>query len=151
MTTLSSLIVELKRYRKTIQARAQLALDKEVFSLIDDFRLRSPVDTGDYRKGWRRKISKFSDALAGALIVNEDPKAALMEYGAEPRSAPWYFPSSKAPTGKLTESQGRIWAGGLNPGHYFTVGGAIDPVLYRNEQRQLKIANAVASSVMRGL
>lgn len=143
---------ELEKMRANIVIAAQSALNSVIPSLIVDFKSRSPVDTGEYKSSWNRVTSRFSapGVIAGASIRNDDPKASLMEFGADPDSAPWYYPGSKSRkrTGKLTVSGGRVWAGGLAPGHASTIGGAINSVLYNNDERQLKIANLIANKII---
>lgn len=132
---------------------AQSALNSEVPELIKDLQRRSPVDTGQYKGSWQKVSSRFSSPgiIAGVRIRNTDPKASLMEFGLDPGTAPWYFPNSKKPSGKLIESGGKIWAGGITPGHQHTIGGAIDPVIFENNDRQLQIANTVASRVVKAI
>lgn len=151
MGTIRQLIKDLNKASGKMRRAAQVALEAEVPSLIQDLKKQSPVDTGEYKQSWRKVKARFSDTniLASVGIVNVDPKAPLMEFGADPETAPWYFPNAKKPSGKLKEFDGRIWAGGLNPGHSFTVGGAIGPVIMNNEERQLRIANSVANHMIK--
>jgi hypothetical protein len=151
MGTIKALIKDLNAAPAKIKAGAQMVLDQLMPSLITDFQARAPVDTGTYKASWIQFSPRFGGpgVIASAGAKNIDPKAAMMEYGATPRTAPWYFPNSRKSTGKLSEVGSRIWAGGLQPGHSLTVGGAIDPVLFKNKSRQLQIANAVAKQVLR--
>lgn len=145
------LIRELNAMPNKMVIASQSALNAEVPKLIVDFKRRSPVDTGGYKRGWNKITTRFHapGIMASAGIRNDDPKAHLMEFGADPKSAPWYYPNKKKPTGKLKEFDGRIWAGGISPGHSLTIGGAIDSVLYQNNDRQLQIAKSVADNVMK--
>ncbi|MCP3683858.1 MAG: HK97 gp10 family phage protein [bacterium] len=145
------LIRELNAAPAKMAIAAQSALNAEVPRLITDFRKRSPVDTGEYRRSWRKINTSSSSpgAIAGVTIANEDPKASLMEYGSDTNEPPWYYPQKGIKTGKLAVSGGMVWAGGLNPGHTFTIGGAIDPVLFKNNARQLKIANQIADKIIK--
>jgi hypothetical protein len=151
MGTIRQLIKDLRASPSKMAKASKEALNKEIPSLIADFKARSPVDTGMYKESWAKFSPRFNSpgVFASAGIRNTDPKALLMEYGAEPGSAPWYYPGARKRTGKLAAMHGRIWAGGLNPGHSFTIGGAIDPVLFNNPSRQLQIANSVANKVIR--
>lgn len=146
------LIKELNAFGKNIAIAAQAALNKEADLLVAEFQRRSPVDSGAYKGGWGKFPVRFSSSnvIAGTVIRNSDPKAALMEFGADPRTAPWYYPN-KANTGKLTIHGGKVWAGGLNPGHQYTIGGAIGPGLYNNHNRQLQLANSIANRVIRAI
>ncbi len=153
MTTLNAIIKELRTAQTRMVSYAQSGLNSVIPSLIRDFKSRSPVDSGQYKQSWKQAEVRFSDTnvVASKKILNDDPKAPLMEFGAEPETAPWYFPNAKTPTGKLKEHDGRIWAGGLKPGHSLTVGGAITPVLFGNNERQLKIANVIADRVLKAI
>ena len=154
MGTIGQIINEFKTATGRIERAAQVALNSVVPLLVQDLQKRSPVDTGKYKQSWRKSQSKSVDTrvMASVGVKNTDPKAPLMEFGAEPKTAPWYFPDSKrTPTGKLTEAGGRIWAGGLNPGHSLTIGGAIDPVIFKNNARQLRIANLVANHIIKAI
>lgn len=147
------LIRELNAIPSKMAVASQSALNAEIPKLIVDFQRRSPVDTGAYKQGWYKTTTRFHTPgiLASEGIRNDDPKANLMEFGADPKSAPWYYPNKKEPSGKLKEFGGKIWAGGISPGHSFTIGGAIDPVLYQNNERQLQIAKSVADKVMKAI
>lgn len=147
------LIRELNAIPNKMVIASQSALNAEIPRLIVDFQRRSPVDTGAYKQGWYKTNTRFHvpGIMASEGIRNDDPKAQLMEFGAEPKSAPWYYPNKKKPSGKLKKFGGKIWAGGLSPGHSLTKGGAIDPVLYKNNKRQLLIAKLVVDKVMKAI
>ncbi len=151
MGTLKELIRDLNSLPKRMKQASQAALDSEIPKLVSDLQERSPVDTGAYRSSWKKSSPRFSPAgvLASASVLNDDPKAGIMNEGIAPGAAPWYFPSQKKPTGKLVESGGRIWAGGLSPGHALTIGGAMGPILLNNKDRQLQIAKTVANSIIK--
>ena len=150
MGSIKALVKSLEALPAKMQKASQIALNKEVPKLILDFKSRSPIDSGAYRSSWVAFYpSVGSNVFASVGIRNDDPKAAMLDQGATPHSFPWYFPSNKEKTGKLTESGGKIWAGGLNPGHSMTIGGAIDPVLFKNTARQLQITKAIANSVIK--
>lgn len=153
MDPLKKLIRDLNNMPSKMKKASQAALDKEIPRLIADFKKRSPVDTGAYRSSWVKSNTRFGSGkvIAGASIVNKDPKAFILDQGATPNTAPWYFPSRNNKSGKLKEFGGKIWAGGLNPGHSLTIGGSIDPVLFKNNARQMKIAKAVANSIIRAI
>lgn len=74
-----------------------------------------------------------------------------MDEGAEPNAYPWYFPGSKKKTGKLKVSGGKVWAGGLNPGHEYTVGGQTGPVLFDNQKRIDSLATKIADAIVGGM
>lgn len=143
------LIRELNSAPSRMAYAARVAINSEARKLIVDFRRRSPVDSGEYKGRWKKSefISSIPGVIAGTRIFNDDTKASLMEFGANPDEAPWHYPQVNANTGKLTASGGKIWAGGLRPGHHLSIGGAIDPVLFRNNERQMRIANNVGTKV----
>ncbi len=83
---INQLIRELNAAPSKMVIAAQSVLNKEVPKLIADLQKRSPVDTGQYRGSWRRAGAGFggSGIIAGALIVNDDPKAPHMSGRSEP-------------------------------------------------------------------
>lgn len=145
---------EFKRMHNSLRPRISSVLYVECRSLLLDFRERSPVDSGEYKSGWSLITSRFSapNILSGYSLRNRTPRyGQYMEYGADVNSAPWYFPGKgKKRTGKLRVKDGKVWAGGLNPGHDKTAGGAIGPVLSNNKRRINSIAKKVADAVIGG-
>lgn len=118
-------------------------------SLLADLKSHSPVDKGVYKEAWRMYKSHVGSALFGYGFTNKDSKAGLIEFGGTPKTAPWYYPSKKKRTGKLVVRDGRVWAGGLNPGHELTVGGAIDNVFTFNRVRS--IADDIGQNIIESL
>ena len=66
------------------------------------------------------------------MVTNDTPNyGQFIVAGAPVGEAPWYYPNRNKKgqfvkgTGKLKKSGGRVWAGGLNPGHAKTIGGPI--------------------------
>ena len=124
---------------QTAKLKAASILYKKNRSLIAELRAHSPKDTGEFKRNWKVKRAKFgtSRTLAGIIITNDTPAyGQFVAGGAEPKAAPWYYPHKSRKTGrfikgtgKLKLSGGRVWAGGLNPGHAKTVGGPIVNVL----------------------
>lgn len=138
-----------------MEAGAQVALNSNVNPLIKDFKDRSPVDTGEYREGWEGYYPPTGalDAVVG-IRNRTNYYNVFMEYGAEKHKAPWFYPHAskkRKRSGKLVVRNGRVWAGGLNPGHSHTYGGAIGPVLINKPSRARKIARDVADEMMRRL
>ncbi len=83
--------------------------------------------------------------------MNDTPYAIFMEEGAERNKLPWNYPGvRKKRTGKLAIRNGRVWAGGLNPGHSKTVRGAIGPVLVDNNRRLNQLTKKIADAVIGG-
>lgn len=134
-----------------MQTGARVALYKEGNTLLKDFEKRSPVDSGEYRRGWR--MSKGNQGAIAVRIFNTDTeKGSWMEEGVGIGETPWYFTKSKKrKSGKLTIANNRVWAGGRKPGHSKTIGGAINPVIFRNGRRQLKLTRVVASGIIKGI
>lgn len=155
MTTLRQYAAQLRDAVRTIRSKTKLVLFKEGTRLVTDFQQRSPVDTGFYRSRWRMSRDRFGSggSIAAVVISNDTLYAPAMEFGIEKNQAPWFFPAGKdgkrkKRTGKLAVRQGRVWAGGLDPGHALTAGGAIDPVIFRNKKRQRALATAIANEVL---
>lgn len=153
MSTFQQISIDLKNAKTSLKSRISSVLYEESRTLLSDFQDRAPVDSGVYRSNWRLMRSRFlpSNALAGFTLSNSTPYAIFMEEGAEKNKAPWNFPGQgKKRTGKLAVRNGRVWAGGLNPGHSKTVSGAIGPVLVNNNRRLNQLTNKIADAVIGG-
>lgn len=140
-----------KGFVKKVNTAAEKPFQKETSLVLQDLQKRSPVDTGTYRDSWKVKEgSKTFGVLRSAVFYNDDPKFALMEFGDEPDTPPWYYPGVKRKrSGKLTVADGRVWAGGLDPGHSLTVGGAIQPVI--EKYRKADVGRNISEVVLRRL
>ena len=138
------------------------ALKKNEAAIMQTLRANSPVDSGFFRSRWRVSLTKFAgaDELAGMIISNDTSHyGQFIEHGAEPGQAPWYFPKrSKAGktkgqmvkgTGKLKLSDGKVWAGGLQPGHNLTVGGVLQNVFSDKSKILEKLMIDVSNSAIR--
>jgi len=150
----SKMGVELRNMATNMRRNTQLTLYREGSLLLRDIKNRAPVDSGTYQKRWVLFRNRFSSGniLTGISISNNTPYAIYMEQGAEVGGAPWFYPNPKKKrSGKLVRRNGRVWAGGLNPGHANTVGGAIGPIIANNAQRKKKLSNALADSIIGGL
>lgn len=150
MTTLTSIQLDFYKMRDSMKSNINSVLHEETTSLLSDFQSRAPVDTGLYRSNWKLFRGRFSSSntLASVTLSNKTPYAHLMEFGAPRNSPPWFFPESGSRTGRLVEANGRIWAGGMRPGHDKTIGGAIDPILVKNNERLNRITNNIANGIM---
>jgi len=138
------------KYKKA----SEQALQKNQATILQALRSHSPVDSGYFRSRWRVHLTKFSGSsteLAGMLISNDtEHYGQFMEEGAEPFKAPWYFPHKhKFATGKLTYLDGKVWAGGLNPGHAKTFGGAINKVFSERSKILEKLTIDVSDSAIK--
>lgn len=159
MTTFAQLNIELKDANPKIKRKIKSVLHGESKLIKRDLYSRSPFDTGYFRSRWNIKISNFGlgGDIARISIKNDAPYAYFMEYGAPKFAAPWYYPQRdkrgrfKKGTGKLKERGGRIWAGGLNPGHNRTIGGAIRPTLFESEKRLEKMSELIAKAFVSGM
>lgn len=152
MTTLQGMIKELNDMSKKIRSAIKITLYEESIAVLRDIRNSSPEDTGLYRSRWMLSRNRFSggNIVESRLISNNTPYGYWMEEGAEVGGPPWYFPNpKKKATGRLVEYNGRIWAGGLRPGSSLSKGGAINNVIFHNENRQKKIAQALADSIIK--
>jgi len=119
--------------RSGIEKGSRSILYSKNNTILALLRAHSPKDSGEFSSNWRVARSRYGkrNILAGLVVVNDTPNyGQFVAFGAEPRKAPWYFPHGKSTgTGKLIQYQGKIWAGGLNPGHVDTVGGPIVQVM----------------------
>jgi len=125
--------------------------DKEIIALL---RAHSPYDPESgaphFRDQWMASKLKYgsSNVLAQLIVINKTPGyGQFMVEGVSPGQAPWYFPNKKRKTGKLTVAGGRVWAGGLNPGHDKTIGGPIVQVLNKISD---KITQEVSKEFVKG-
>lgn len=133
---INSLKQSLGTAMKTNASRILYKEDKKILALL---KAHSPVDTGNFRDNWKVTRSRFgsSNTLASILVSNDTAfYGQFAAGGATPGQAPWYYPHRdkatgrfKKGTGKLKLADGKVWAGGLNPGHAKTVGGPIAIVL----------------------
>ncbi len=140
-------IKQLKEYLEKLPDRinknATRVYKAELPKILQDLKNRSPVATGLYKSGWQMR----TEGADKAVFFNTDHRASLFEFGADTNAAPWYYPKSRK-TGKLTVSMSKVWAGGLKPGHQHTIGGAINPVLYNNKQRQQDLAVRISDAII---
>lgn len=154
MSTISEITALFRRANTSLKSRMSSVLYEESSTLLRDFRDRAPVDSGDYRSNWRLKKSRIASpsTLASFSLYNDMSYAEYMEEGAEIGRPPWNFgvKARRSGSGKLVIRNGRVWAGGLNPGHSKTVFGAIGPVLVDNNKRLNLLAKNVADAVIGG-
>jgi len=121
-----------------IKKASATILYKEDKTLIALLKAHSPSASGEFKSNWKASRKRFgsSKTLAGLVITNDTPLyGQFLAFGADPEEAPWYFPGRDKKgkftkhSGKLKAYDGKIWAGGLNPGHAKTIGGPISQVL----------------------
>lgn len=130
---LKTFISKMRVFGDNVRKSSQKALYRNESFILRELRAHSPKDSGTFAKNWRAKRLRFSGekTLAGLVISNKTVGyGQFAAQGADPGQAPWYFPHAKTkPTGKLTVVNGKVWAGGLEPGHAKTVGGAISRII----------------------
>ena len=159
---LAEVIKNLERAGERMRKNVQSVAYTFVSPIILDLKKHSPKKTGTYQSNWElRKKSNASDEWLHYSFANNTPLyASAMEYGAAPGEAPWFFPKKNAKSdkfaitsrsGKLTVQDGRVWAGGVNPGHNLTIGGAIKPTIENNTARLEAIANKLGDALVEGL
>lgn len=149
-----SMSLSLYALHNNMRGNMQRALFAEGAVLLNDFKDRAPVDSELFRKSWVLSRNRFASGniFTGIVISNRAPYAYWMEFGAPEGKFPWFYPNPKKKrTGKLVRRNGRVWAGGRNPGHSKTIGGAIGPVLVNNNRRLNKLAKLTADSIIGGL
>jgi hypothetical protein len=137
MGTLAELINSLRASKDKSRGGVQKAVNSIKRRLVSELQAHSPRDTGFYASNWKASLLRFGQAgsLAGLTITNDTPGyGQFMEIGAPMNAAPWYYPQSKKTgrfrkSAKLKVSGGRVWAGGVSPGHDKTIGGAINKVM----------------------
>lgn len=143
---LSAFIGKVKGFVHKINVAAKIPFVSETALVLEDLKKRSPVDSGTYRESWKFRRQTGRGSIYSVVFYNDDPKFALMEFGANKYEAPWYYPRKKK-SGKLTEARGKVWAGGLDPGHSLTIGGAITPVL--EKYQKANIGDKISEVVLR--
>ena len=143
-----------------IKAAASKVLYKEDKALIAKLKEHSAVDDDPktknsmvFSENWHAKRLRLGGtgkkSIVSIVIKNTTPLyGQFVAFGARPQKAPWYYPHKhtkgkkkgqmKKGTGKLKmttgEKEGRVWAGGLNPGHPKTIGGPIEQVFGKNSK-----------------
>ena len=140
-----------------VKSNVKASLYAEVELLRKDLVERSPKDSGYFASNWSIMRVGTRSGLASMSVRNQTPYAVPLDLGAKKGGPPWHFPRSTRTVGgttsrsnKLILANGRVWAGGLSPSG-FVVGGIIDPVIYYNYARQLKMADVIADSVVAAL
>lgn len=159
---LNAFITTLNKVVDNFKNSSQKALYKTESFVLRELRAHSPIDTGYFASRWRARRLRFggTNVLAGLIISNDTAHyGQFLEVGAEPGQAPWYFPhrirsgkrkgSFKKGTGKLTLADGKVWAGGLRPGHAKTVGGAMTRII-ANKDLLNKLTVEVSDEFVKG-
>jgi hypothetical protein len=147
-----------------VKANVSRLLYRKDTELINLLKEHSPYDPKHkdphFRDQWKASRKKYgnSKVLAQIIVSNNTPNyGQFLVAGAEPNQAPWYYPGRvrkgkkkgqfKKGTGKLKTAQGKVWAGGLDPGHSKTVGGPIIQVLTKFSD---KLTQEVSDEFVKG-
>ena len=147
---LDAFLKDLAYWPIKMQTGARIGLYSEGNKLMKDFESHSPLDTGKYKAGWRTAKS-FQGKIA-IKIFNAEGKGGLMEEGTGTEEAPWYYPGTrKKKSGKLIVKNGRVWAGGLNPGHTLSAGGPMNNVFFKRKRRQTQLTKVIANNIIERL
>lgn len=151
--SLQEFIADLPQMKGRVLSSIHTALYAEAVNLIEEFKLRSPLDKDVFRKNWELVNGQKSVGDISSLrIQNRTPYGIFLDEGGEPGGVPWYWPNSKnkKPSGKLIVRNGRVWAGGKSPSG-FVIGGITNVVVYRNPSRQRQMAMNIAKSVIEAI
>jgi hypothetical protein len=160
MSTFAEISYDFSQCSEKLRNQSRSILFAESRLIMSDLRSRSPVDTGFFRSNWRVQLSRFSSSstFASITIANDTLYAYFMEYGAPMNAAPWYYPHRDKKTGRFRKGTGklkrrgdRVWAGGKNPGHAKTIGGAIGPALISSRGRIDRLTKKLADSIISGI
>ena len=150
--SLKDIISDLQKMPKIINSNASVVFDIEVKNILEALKKHSPVDTGTFRDSWKMNtIPSFSSlTLRQVKVTNSDTsvKISALNDGVSPNMAPWYYPGGARQTGKLKVASGKVWAGGLDPGHDLTIGGPVNRAITRS---QVKIRDAILHRVTIGV
>lgn len=148
---ISELVASLRQANRQIPGAVRSVVYEESKNILAELKRRSPVSTGQYKSNWMmsNRSSAASGKIASVTFANRTPYAHWMEYGGEISGKPWNFPSKKQKVSRsLTVAEGRVWAGGITPGHHLTIGGATKPALLENDARQKHIAGLIGVAVV---
>lgn len=162
--TPNEFIKYLQNAAKRMKSGARNSLQDNASSLLKGLMDHSPVDTGTFRNQWRISRSKDSKGNVSLVFSNNTSHSHLMIEGSAVGAPPWNYTGAKRGkgtgkftkgSGKLKIKNGRVWAGGLNPGHNKTITGPINKVLIGNgviaKRNQKKLVLSVANSMIQAL
>ena len=157
--SLDQFIKELREGKRRSLAALKTVGYKESMNVLEELKLRSPLDKGTFRKNWEiRELGRTSSKSISFRLENRLFYAPWLDFGGEIGGEPWNWPSDTNPSnggnvsnsGKLIVTNGRVWAGGKSPAG-FAIGGVINPVIYYNRERQMDMANKLADAVIGAL
>lgn len=154
MATVKEIAIVFKNANPKIKSNIRNLLTEERKNVLSDLKEHSPFDTGYFSSNWVVTVSRDS---YGFVIKNKTKYSFFMEYGAEKERAPWFYRhrtkkgTYRKGTGKLKIKDGRVWAGGLNPGHSKTIGGPIFKTLFKTQKRLNKITKKYVDAVIVGI
>jgi hypothetical protein len=143
---------------------ARNALQHNSSILLKGLMDHSPEDTGFFKSQWRISRSVSTSGVVSLRFTNNTPYSPFMTEGAPIGGFPWFHSGAKRSkntgrftkgSGKLKVSGGRVWAGGLKPGHNLTITGPINKVLTGNgiiaKKNQKELVKSVANSIIQAL
>ena len=150
--SLQEFIADFSQMRSRVLANVRNAFYIEARNILEELKLRSPVDKDVFRKNWELQDNNPIGLISSFTIQNSTKYGSYLDEGGIPGGKPWYWPNKKHPgptskSGKLTEDIGRVWAGGRSPSG-FVIGGIVDPVIFNNPARQQLMAEKVADAVI---
>lgn len=154
--TLKEFIETLSQNKRRALASVRTTAYRDFVNLTEEMKLRSPLDSGFFRKNWELKErGSNSVKLANFRVQNRTFYGSFLDEGVPPGGVPWYWPNAKNPgpiskSGKLALINGRVWAGGKSPSG-FVEGGIVDRVIFYNHKRQLEMADRVANAFVEAL
>lgn len=167
MTTISVFQKELELLRKNGKQNVVKVLNQYGALILEDFRKRSAVDTGRYKRNWRFVKAKATGSSFGISLKNVTYYASVLIPGVEPGGPPWYYPRRSSKTGRFVKGTGklhtsfgvsvtgrqigkRVWAGGLNPGKNLSKKGVMGGIV-SNQKFQDKMVKDLIDAFLKDL
>jgi len=164
--TLPQFIAALIDSARKIPSSVRVTGYVESVNILQELKLRSPVDKGTFRGNWRMNESKSDKSSINFRFSNKTFYAPYMEMGGDLGGDPWNWPNENNPgpvskSGKLEVLNGRVWAGGKSPagsvgrtpdgtapvsGSY-GMAGISGPVILYNKKRQIDMASKIADAI----
>lgn len=79
----AEIVLAVQQYTDDVAADIELELAQTAKHVLEDVTASSPVDTGEYRKGWRIKREAFSSGKVRYIVYQKSkPRLAhLLEFG----------------------------------------------------------------------
>lgn len=79
----AEIVLAVKQYTDDVAMEVEVELAQTAKDVLKDVKAGSPVDTGEYRKGWRVKREAFADCKVRYIVYQKSkPQLAhLLEFG----------------------------------------------------------------------